>query len=51
MNAKCEKCGAKPEPGVCLMLVGDLVICGECYHKIMEKQNELRREKWINGNY
>ena len=46
-NVRCEKCGAKPEPGVCIMKFSGMWLCGQCYHDYTLKMAKLRKKEFL----
>jgi len=41
---KCAKC-----PNVALTLYADLWLCGQCMHEYIQKQNQIKQERILNG--
>jgi len=45
----CAKCKRKQQPGVQLIYIYDMYICGDCYIEYQSKKNQNAKEEMLNG--
>lgn len=49
IKAVCEKCKRKAQPGVQLIYIYNMYICGDCYIGWQEESSKKIRENMLNG--
>ena len=49
IKAVCAKCNRKQQPGVQLIYIYDMFICGDCYIEYQSKLNAKTKEAMLNG--